>query len=395
MRNSLVPLVGVLIVAAAAVMLISDSQPIGFGGPEINAGIYRVPKRGAGVIESLDALKMTNDVTVESQADHSVGVEPEQWHSVTLASADGEPLTRAAILALAEEFARRDLIALVLPQREMPLPIASDRIIRVATRSATIPEGVGGECAAELTVEVSAPRFPSGHPAARLEGASSSRPMTLSVRHQSSGAPDAPWSRWYATVGRGIATAAITAMGAQDFRFESAEPRAEWENFLPQPPLHAVVRWHGAMQDDLVRGWFGEIRGTTTLDKAGAEASALAPLEKLLKSGMWEESSVPGAALRTWSRERDGTMFWFGCQSMPTGWQLTMWQERSEPSRRFDEWFDSAQVGDAAARRNLRRHLLCASIPDAQRLEAATLLKQNPSAAESAMIAAWELSLRK
>jgi hypothetical protein len=395
MRNSFVPIAGMLLVTAAAFLLIRPSQPVGFGGPEINAGIYRVPKRGAGIIESLDALTMTNDVTVESQADQRIGAEPEQWLSVTLVSGDGEPLTRAAVLALAEEFARRDLIALILPQREMALPIAGDRVIRVATSLANIPENAGGECAAELAVEVHAPRFPAGHPASRLQGAFSSRSMQLVIKHHSSGAPDAQWSRWYATVGRGIAATAINAIGAREFKATDAEPRAQWDDLLPQAPRHAVVRWLAAFEDDLVRGWFGEIRGTTTLDKAGAEASALAPLEKLLKSGMWEESSVPGAALRTWSRERDGTMFWFGCQSMPTGWQLTMWQERSEPSRRFDEWFDSAQVGDAAARRNLRRHLLCASIPDAQRLEAATLLKQNPSAAESAMIAAWELSLRK
>lgn len=388
MRNSIVPLLAMLIVAVGATFLIHSSQPVGLGGPEINPGIFRLPKGDKGLVESLATLRADNAVAVEAGKDARVAAEPERWQIITIAADDAEPLTRATVLAMAEAFTHRNAIALILPQREAPLPLGCDRLIRVATREAKVPERIGGTCTAAIAVEVQAPRFSSGHPAAGLQGAISSRPMRLRIDHKSgddAGLSDATWSRWYATVGRGIADAAINSM-CGDAKIGEVVERAQWDSTLPIPPSHDVVRWLAAMQDELVRGWFGEIRGTTTIDKVGKEISAFEPLEELLKKGAWEETSMPGSELRSWKKEHPGATSWFGCQKSANGWDLTLWQERKEPSGVFDDWLDQAKDGNVRSRENVRRHLLSASIPIGQRREAIDVLGKNPSEAEQAML---------
>ena len=66
-----------------------------------------------------------------------------------------------------------------------------------------------------------------------------------------------------------------------------------------------------------------------------------------------------------------------------------LWQEQTRGASVQSRWLEAAEdpALAVAARRLLRRHVLSPRIPDDQRAEAATVLRQNPDAAEVAMLA--------
>ena len=160
-----------------------------------------------------------------------------------------------------------------------------------------------------------------------------------------------------------------------------------------------VLRWRGCFADDLVRGWVGRIGGTVALDRTGNPISADKPVLDLLSKynadekhedkDRWREDPSPSADQRVWRREKDGAEECFLLAKDDRGFDCVLWQEQTRGASVQSRWLEAAEdpALAVAARRLLRRHVLSPRIPDDQRAEAATVLRQNPDAAEVAMLA--------
>ena len=174
-----------------------------------------------------------------------------------------------------------------------------------------------------------------------------------------------------------------------------------WAKHLPIPPQMEVLRWSGACEDDLVRGWTGRVIGKTTFDRASRPIPAIQPVLKLLAkydvepgtespvTDRWQEQSAPGSAVRTFARHKDGAEELFSIAEDATGWDCVLWQELTRPATEIDQWTTAATEPDTAraARRRLRRHLLSPRLPADQFAEAVAVLRRDPDAAEVAMLA--------
>ena len=181
----------------------------------------------------------------------------------------------------------------------------------------------------------------------------------------------------------------------------STTPDSAWSKHLPIPPQLEVLRWRGACEDDLVRGWTGRVVGKTTLDRAGRTIPAITPVLKLLskyeakpgkedaESDRWQERSDPGSAVRTFTRHKDGAEELFSIAEDASGWDCVLWQELTRPASEIDAWTTAATEPDRAraARRRLRRHLLSPRLPEDQFAEVVAVLRNDPDAAEVAMLA--------
>lgn len=211
---------------------------------------------------------------------------------------------------------------------------------------------------------------------------------------------------WLRPVLLAVGLAAVAVMSAQPQRRppppSPTAPDGPWTRHLPIPPQLEVLRWRGAYEDDLVRGWTGRIVGTTTFDRAGRPIPAIQPVLKLLAkydvepgqaaaaaSDRWQEASEPGSPVRIFTRHKDGAEELFSIAEDPAGWDCVLWQELSRPASEIDAWTTAATDPDTAraARRKLRRHLLSPRLPADQAAEAVALLRRDPDAAEVAMLA--------
>lgn len=481
MRNSLLPLALTALVALVAVLLIPEGKGMGSEGPELSAGILRLPKKAEKMV-SAAPLEATWEVERGAVA-RAPGLEPEPWRVVGIAADDREPLTRAVVLGLAEELTVRGGVAVIDVQGQAPAPIPLDRVLRVATVRADPLGAQPGPWGGSVRVRQRAVLLPAGHPAAGLQGAAGVPERELVVEHRGRPRELAQWPQWWAAVGRGTAGEILRELGvgerlpvewdrapvpprpepgplfafhrpawllvallapaflllhrwirrrlpadhpAHQRRFawlrpvlyavaavavaaRMSEPRIRsepvaapnahgWTTHLPFPIQADVLRWQGAFEDDLVRGWTGRIAGTTTLDRKLEEQSALEPVLKVLAKytveegqqdtrDRWVEVSAPGAGVRTFRREKDGVEELMSLAATGDGWDCVLWQERARPASVLDDWTRAAKAGDDAARRRLRRHLLSPRLPQDQFTEIVEFLRRDPDAAEVAMLA--------
>jgi len=182
-------------------------------------------------------------------------------------------------------------------------------------------------------------------------------------------------------------------------------PLQSWAGHLPLPPNLAVLRWTGCFEQELVRGWVGRIQGLTTTDRMGGEIPALQPLLKLLAKktadpetggsddGLWRKQAATDPQATLFARTRGGLDEFIMAIPDAEGWDCVLWQEQPRANSLHQTWLDLASDPEEdpllvrLARGKLRRHLLTPRIPEDQQAEALKVLRQNPDAAEVAMIA--------
>ena len=369
MRNSLTPLVFVVLVAVAAVLLTrSDVEP-GMGGPTIYPGIFRLPKRDRFLVVSAP-LEASNEVTAKPADAEvaSVQARGEDWRVVVVSADDRHPLTCAAVLALSERLTTHGVVVVVDPIDAPAFPLGADRCLRVATADAVLPSEPGGACSGLLRITSRLLRPSAGHPMTRLlpaPSAESDRVVDITHNSRSPVGITVHWPERYAATGRGIADAALARIApgglpplidAQtNLRLTTLRPRADWGSTLWLPPSSDTLRWDGAVQEAFVRGWIGTITGTTSLDRTGASVSSLEPLLNRLKRAEWSEQSdgtdlIPGR--RLFSSQREGTSRWLTIDQRPHGWEVVVWQERSALVAMAESWISTGAKSELAAYRD-------------------------------------------
>lgn len=372
MRNSLTPLVFVVLVAVASVLLTrSDVQP-GMGGPVIYPGIFRLPKRDRFLVVSapLDASDVVDQASEGDVPPPLSGGEArgEEWRVVVVSADDRQALTSAVVLALAEKLTAHGVVVVVDPLDAPAFPLGADRRLRVSTADAVMPTDPVAVCSGRVHVSSRLLIPIVGHPMARLlPSAGVVRDSAVDITHRSTAKAGTSihWPERYAAMGRGIADAALArlALGGlptlidtqTNRRLTTLRPRADWGSTLWLPPSSDTLRWDGAVQEDFVRGWLGTINGTASLSRTGAPVSSLDPLLDRLKRADWTEQSdgtdlIPGR--RLFSSQREGTVRWLSIDARPHGWEIVVWQERGGLVALADGWLTAGAKAELAAYRD-------------------------------------------
>ncbi|MCK6491604.1 MAG: hypothetical protein L6R48_25425, partial [Planctomycetes bacterium] len=194
------------------------------------------------------------------------------------------------------------------------------------------------------------------------------------------------WPARYAGIGNAQAQADCGRLGlAATCPDPGARARANaWDvgGRIPQPPGADELRWQGAFQFPLVRGWVGAVEQATTTNRTGAAIPALQPLLKRLARGGWQGQLLAGGApvqnqdgalsaggapveisQVAWVRDHDGLPAELRFVPAGAGWRLELWQVRPQPAQVVQQWRERAAAGDAAARALLERHRATAGIP--------------------------------
>jgi hypothetical protein len=314
------------------------------------------------------------------------------WRVVVVSIRDRHSLSRALALACAERLTENGCVVLIYTPDSRPLQFAADRVFGISTIDATMPSRAGGACTAHLQVTDTLLAFPLDHPAAKAQPRiDPPLSTTLQIRFQSTAQP-APlaWAKWYAAVGRDMQDHLLQAIltdGLPRVVDERHRPRhdlperADWQSLLPAPPMIPPAHWLGAIQDEFVRGWIGEIVGATTRDQQGTVVPSIEPFEQALKASRlikaiaWQEdvrTAAPDPNERHWQRDEDGMAM--TARRTPRGWELVMWQNRLGVVAIFQKWLASAAGGDDVARQQLQRYLDCAVVPGDLRAKARHLL---------------------
>jgi hypothetical protein len=384
MRNSALPIVSAALLVAVLLIRMESlpTAPPGSAGPELVSGIFRLTKQKRLRLASAP-LEASNGIAVGGAPAAAAG-EAQSFRVVVVAAEDHEPLTAALVMALAERLTENGSAVLIDTLSERPLQLPADRALCVATRTAGLPAAPGGVCEAELVVVDRLLAFPAGSPAAGAQGASGAATTTrLAITHHSR-SPDGPapaWGAWYAAIGRGMAEAVLARLapgGLPPLLGSDGAPRADlaqraaWPTPLPAPPFIEPLRWFGALQDDFVRGWIGEIAGLESIDEHGEHLASIARLERALsgarvvKEAAWTLDEHSSPTSRMWNREADCLL----ATRRADGWDVALWQQRPGIVALYRSWIDEAAAGSASARARLARYRDCAAIPADERARA-------------------------
>ncbi|HEX3135904.1 MAG TPA: hypothetical protein VHX44_20245, partial [Planctomycetota bacterium] len=295
---------------------LKQSKP-GINGPDLNPGIFRLPKKDKFHVDSA-TLVVNDNVDAVGQPPANRG---ESWRVVLLEAKDREPMTRSTVLALAEHLTTQDCIALIALVDSPSFPMGVNRIVSVATSQVQVPTELGGELRATLSITTALARLPDGHPAITLlphpEGPVRA---TLTIHHQShADVLPAGWPNRWAGDGRALAQTILDrlAPGGLPLVVDSETrtwlpeliPLSDWGSALTLPPTTERLRWEFAFQEHLVRGWVGLVPGLTTTNRNGVEEPTLDQLLQRMKSGDWQEASATG--VRLFSCTFSERMEWF------------------------------------------------------------------------------------
>ncbi len=375
MRNTLLPLIAAVVCFAIGLVLIRPIVDRGQGGPEVNAGILRLPKRDP--LRTMGApLAGSTAATVERG-----GRDDGLWRVVVVAGEDREPTTRAAMLALGESLFTAGMVVVMDPlpaasEPTPPLPMPTDRVISIATRSADIGNSPTADWQASIAFTVTEPRLPGGHPAEGLLAPPELAPVVILVEHAGRPAADAAavdWPTRWAGTGRTIVQAMLgSLLPPSGLQRAKDQPLADWGTPVPFPPVTGELRWSGCFQHDLARGWVGRIAGRTVGTKSGGSEAASAPVIGLLRKGAWEDAAAAEGGWRQWSRLRDGQRQFFALRDDGDGWTCTVWTERPDVAGLIDRWI---AAGDASARQHLQQLLTVRALPEPLRLRVEQALK--------------------
>lgn len=367
MRNSVMPMVLVLIVVLAAVLLLRSESKPGLNGPDVFPGIFRLPKKDKFHVDSA-VLTSTNEVTADGAVPANRG---ESWRVVQVVAKDHHALTRSVVLGLGEQLTGHGCVVLVSPVDAPAFPLGCARIVTIATDQAEIPAMLGGEARATVRVTSHLARLPAGHPAATLlphpEGVTAT---AFTIAHHTTAATGvAGWPNWWAALGRGLAITAVTHLAPGGLPalvdpqtrawLPTLAPMADWGTALGQAPTTERLRWDFALQEPLIRGWVGHVTGLTAPDRSGVEKPTLDQLLDRMASGKWEAVGVTDETkptLRMFTRTVEGRTEWFSITAREGGWAVACWQERSGIPDLFSDWAKAAAMGDQGAQRLLYAH---------------------------------------
>ncbi len=386
MRNSALPIVSAALLVAVLLIRMASlpTAAPGSAGPELVSGIFRLAKQARLRLASAP-LEAANEVTVVDAPGAAAGA-PASFRVVVVAAEDHEPLTAALVMALAERLTENGSAVLIDTLSERPLQLPADRALCVATRHAELPGAPGGACVAELVVVDRLLAFPAGSPSAAAQPAQDgplTARFTLAHRSRTPAAAVPSWGAWYAAVGRGMAEAILARIapaGLPPLLAQGGaprgdlEPRPEWPSPLPAPPFIEPLRWFGALQQDLVRGWIGEIAGLQSIDEHGERLASIVRLERTLtharvaKEAAWTLDGHSNDSLRMWNRDPDCLL----ATRRADGWDVVLWQQRPGIVALYRRWVDEAAAGSAAAIARLARYRDCAAIPAEERARAPT-----------------------
>ncbi len=378
MRNSVMPMLLVMMVGLVAyVALRSDNLP-GINGPDLHPNIFRLPKKDKFHVDSA-VVTSTNQVQLDGQPPANRG---ESWRVVLVVAKDRHALTRSTVLGLGEQLTRHGCIAIFAPVDAQAFPMGVSRVITIATDEsagpAQIPTVLGGEARATMRVTTQLARLPEQHPAAPLlphpEGPLAA---TLTITHHTAAQSGvAGWPNWWAALGRGLADTVVTQLapgglppvvdGQTRKLLTTLIPLADWGTALPQPPTTERLRWDFAFQEALVRGWVGHVTGLTVLDRSGVEKPTIDQLLERMTAGKWEPvvlTSSESSGTRLFTRSHEGRTEWFSITSREAGWAVAWWQERSGAPDLLAEWATAAAAGDQSSARLLHAHRECPALP--------------------------------
>lgn len=379
MRNSLLPVVLLILTTGFAWWLIRDGAERGAGGPNVLPGIVR-------------PLVKTSQQTIPAQLQGSTtheGIAPADaatWRVILIAGDDTHPFTNAAVLALGEELTRRGCVAVLYPvlrDRPEPLPLSFDGVVRIAHLNGQPPAENPGPVECTLSITLSPVRVPADHPAARwFPDLIPSAPTTVKVTHGSSPVGSTSWPHWYAGVGKAIAIDILATCGTPGTATDTIERlhRTAWTlpgnagpgvpdasasiyGRIPSPPQADVVEHVVSFQHPFVRGWVGNFSPVPITARDRTTRSTREELIRRLVRGSW----VKGPELGTdevYSKEdraTDGTEVHRTISISATG--FIEWQERPSPTSVWQAWVAAAATGDAEAKIQLVRHGKTAGIP--------------------------------
>nr|MBA3709947.1 hypothetical protein [Planctomycetota bacterium] len=142
MRNSFLPVMLMLAVMGFSLYLLPRGSGRGTGGPEINAGIFRFPKKAIHQVDSMP-LEQENRVVTSAGASAAATVDLRQVSVVS--GGDHAESTRAVMYAMAEEITRLGGVAILDPMRapesdtSLVLPIGAAQVFRVSTEAEKLP----------------------------------------------------------------------------------------------------------------------------------------------------------------------------------------------------------------------------------------------------------------
>jgi len=375
-RNSLLPIAAAVAVLAIGVILIRPTVDRGQGGPEVNPGILRLPKRNPLRTVSMDLAGST------AAAIESGGRDDGLWRVVVIRGGDRQPTTRAAMLAAGEVLFTAGCLVVMDPPMAVgepspPLPIPADRVLRIATRAGVDTRSLDGTWVANVEFRLWEPRLPGGHPAEPWQPPPTAMSTVCVVEHR--GRPAAGgqggWPERWAATGRTLVQAALGALvPAGGVAVPPGRVATAWDSPLPAAPSTPELHWDACFQYDFVRGWSGSIPGRSVSTSTGGSEPAVAPLERLLISGRWRQLA-DAAPWRLWNRAKDGTQQWFGLREQGGGWDATMWIEQPSATDLITAWIAAAGRGDAAASEHLRRSAGVLALPAELHQRAAAALR--------------------
>jgi hypothetical protein len=371
MRNSLMPMVLVVVVFAISLLALNSKGNPGLNGPDLHPGIFRLPKKDKFHVDSA-ALTFDDVVTADGMPLANRG---ESWRVVLVMAKDRHPLTRSIVLSLGEKLTGHGCVTIIAPMDAPTFPMGVNRIISVATAEAQIP-AVLGEAARQRRGHVHCcARVSADHPAAPLlPEAEGSTNAAISIAHHSRAtAPVLAWSNWWAGSGRHLAEKILERLAPGGLPavvdattrkwLSELTPLSDWGSALAQPPSTDHLKWEFAFQEALVRGWVGAVAGLTITTRSGKEEPTIDQLLKRMKSGSWEAAGTAGFQLFT--RKHDNRTEWFSIASRTqgVGWSVVWWQERAGMPDLLSEWATAAKAGDRGAARLLHAHRNCPALP--------------------------------
>ena len=379
MRNSLLPVILLVLTTAFAWWLIRDGAERGAGGPNVLAGIVR---------PLVKSSQQTSPAELQGTTTHTGGAPADaaSWRVILIAGDDTHPFTNAAILALGEELTRRGCVAVLYPvlrDRPEPLPLSFDGVVRIAHLDGEPPAEHPGAVACTLAINLIPVRVPADHPAARwFPNQQTSSPTISKVTHSSAPVGSTSWPHWYAGVGKAFATEILATCGTPESATDTIERlrRTAWTlpgeagpeiagapanlyGRIPSPPQTDIAEHVVAFQHPFVRGWIGDF---SPVPITAHDLSTHGTREELLlrlKRGSWTPGLDLGTDL-TFSKEdhaTDGSEIHRTISISAT--RFVEWQERPRPTSVWQAWVIAAAAGDADAKAQLARHRTTAGIP--------------------------------
>ena len=379
MRNSLLPVVLLILTTAFAWWLIRDGAERGAGGPNVLPGIVR---------PLVKSSQQTLPADLQGDTSHTGNVPEDSgtWRVILIAGEDTHPFTNAAILALGEELTRRGCVAVLYPvlrDRPEPLPLSFDGVVRIAHLAGEPPAERPGTVAYSLSVTLVPVRVPADHPAARwFPDQLASSTSTVKVTHGSTPVGATSWPHWYAGVGKACATEIIRACGTPDMANDTIARlhRTSWTlpgqagpgtadtpvsiyGRIPSPPQTDIAEHVVAFQHPFVRGWIGDFSPVPITARDQSTRSTREELIHRLQRGGWIKGpDLPTAEVFSKEdRATDGSEIHRTISISATG--FIEWQERPSPTKVWRAWVDAAAAGDDVAKAQLARHRTTVGIP--------------------------------